>query len=516
MTSMRLRLHTTDCIILSLVAAKLLLHLFTNANYGLHRDEYLYLDQGNHLAWGYMEVPPFIGFLAFLLHGLGASPFLVRLLPTLAGVLSIFLIGRATRQLGGDPWAVAFAGLAFLMAPALLRGNSLFQPVPFNQFFWLLSAYWLVQLIRSEDHRYWWALGATAGLGVLNKYTIGLYLLALFVGILASPQRRWLKTPHPYIGLGIALLLAAPHLLWQYAHNFPALSHLEELREEQLVNVRPLNFLLEQLLFFQAGTLVWGAGLVYLLFSKRAAPYRPLGLASLLTVGLLLLLRGKAYYTIGSYTILLVFGGLALERYLKRKVWKWTIAALLTLGTLPLLPLSLYLLPNAELERYCHYLVTQIGLDAPMRWEDGKVYALPQDYADMNGWEEVAADIAEAYHDLDPEEQDNCLVFGGSYGHAGAINYYRSKYGLPKECYSMNSSYKIWIPREVDFDCMLLATDVRLDESDWFEEVQLLDSIDNPYARDPGYIYLRRQPKTDLREVWREWVAAEKAPYNFD
>ena len=28
--------------------------------YELHRDEYLYLNQGQHLAWGYLEVPPLI------------------------------------------------------------------------------------------------------------------------------------------------------------------------------------------------------------------------------------------------------------------------------------------------------------------------------------------------------------------------------------------------------------------------------------------------------------------------
>jgi len=512
---MKKQLTRTDWIILAFVMVKILIHILTNTNYSFHRDEFLYLDQGNHLAWGYMEVPPVIAFMAAFINSLGADLFVVRLFPALIGGLSIFLLGRMVKQLGGGSWAVVFACLAFLMAPSFLRSNSLFQPVSFNQFFWLLTAYWLVQLIRSENHRYWWVLGLTAGLGMMTKYSIAVYLLALFIGLLLRPHRKWWLTRHPYIALGLSLLIFLPNLLWQYQHHFPVLSHMEELRETQFVHVDALGFFTDQLFFFMGGTLIWLAGLIYLLFDKKAATYRPLGLGSLFALLIIWLLGGKSYYTIGAYSILLVFGGLAWEQYLSRKASRWALAAFLVMIVLPFLPFSLPLLPNAQMEKYCQYMVSELGMDAPMRWEDGEVYALPQDYADMNGWEEVAADIAQAFHRLSPEEQQNCLIYGGSYGHAGAINYYSKKYNIPKEAYSLNSSYMIWAPREQDFTLMLMADDVKKDGSDWFEELRLLDSIDHPYARDAGYIYLYQKPKVEVSEVWRSMVSEAKSEYGF-
>lgn len=498
------------------VLAKLLVHLFTSTNYNFHRDEYLYLDQGNHLAWGYMEVPPMIACWAAMVNSMGADLMLVRLLPALIGCGSIYLIGRIVLQLGGQHWAVCFACLAFLMSPAIMRSNSLFQPVSFNQFFWLLTAYWLVQLSRKEKPSYWWALGITAGLGILTKYSIVFYFLALLVGILLTSKRKWLTSRYPYSALLIASIIAFPNLWWQYEHNFPVMAHMEELRSSQLVHVDPAGFLLEQFFFYLGGILVWGAGLYYLFTKKEAAAYRFLGWGSVVVILIILLLSGKSYYTIGAYSILLPFGGLFWEQRLKRGAGRWTLAAYLFINVLPFLPISLPLLPNAQMEKYCQVLIDKIGLTAPMRWEDGEIYRLPQDYADMNGWEELVADMAKHYQALSPEQQSQCIIYGGSYGHAGAINYHGEAYGLDEKAVSLSSSYMIWAPREVEFEMMLIADDRRPGASEWFEETILLDSIEHPYARDPGYIYLRKTLRANISSVWLEMVQEAKAPYNFE
>ncbi len=123
---------------------KLLLHLLTNTNFGLHRDEYLYLDEGQHLAWGFFEVPPFTPFIGWLADLLGGSVFAIRLFPALAGVLIIVLACKLVQDLGGGRWAIIFTGMALLCSPALLGSNTLYQPVSFNQLFWFLSAWSLV------------------------------------------------------------------------------------------------------------------------------------------------------------------------------------------------------------------------------------------------------------------------------------------------------------------------------------------------------------------------------------
>ena len=73
---------------------KLLIHFFTNTNYGLHRDEYLYLDQGNHLGWGFMEIPPLLPVISKIVGWLGSSVFVIRLFPVLIGVTTIILAGK--------------------------------------------------------------------------------------------------------------------------------------------------------------------------------------------------------------------------------------------------------------------------------------------------------------------------------------------------------------------------------------------------------------------------------------
>ena len=89
-------------ILLPLAIFKLLLHFFTNNNYGLHRDEYLYIAESEHLSWGYMEVPPMIAFVGKIATStMGNTIFAVRLFPALIGAISIIILGLMDRDLGG-------------------------------------------------------------------------------------------------------------------------------------------------------------------------------------------------------------------------------------------------------------------------------------------------------------------------------------------------------------------------------------------------------------------------------
>ena len=137
-------------ILLALATLKMGIHLFTNTvtRYGLHRDEYLYISESDHLAWGYMEVPPMlsiIGKIAKLIFG--NTEFSVRFFPALIGAISILLIGVMVRDMGGKKYAQLIGGFGFLISPVFLGSNNLFQPVSFNQFMWLLSAFVMVRLL---------------------------------------------------------------------------------------------------------------------------------------------------------------------------------------------------------------------------------------------------------------------------------------------------------------------------------------------------------------------------------
>jgi len=500
-------------LVLSFALLKLIIHLIFIQGYGFHRDEFLYLDDGNHMDWGFMEVPPFtplIGKIAQILFG--ASLFSARIFPALVGALNVVLIGVMVKDLGGKKWALIFACTAFLISPAFLRTHHLFQPVAFNQFWWFLSAVLLVRIVKYREPRYWYFLGLVAGIGFMTKYSIVFMYLAFLVGLLVTRHRTWINTKHAHTALAIAFFIALPNLLWQYGYGWPVLKHMEELARNQLVNVSPLGFLEGQLLFHFASTIIWLGGLIYLFLPhSNLKDYRFLGWSYIFLLVILLALSGKAYYTLGIYPMLIAVGGVAWEHWLavRKRAWNYLVVFLIVGINLISLPYGIPILPIESMQKYAAYMKENWGLARPLTWEDGKVYPLPQDYADMHGWEEMAFRVAKFYHSLGEEEKKKCNIWGGSYAHAGTLNYYRQKYNLP-EVYSFVGSYLLWVPDSIEFDRQILVDDVLSLESQYFNQVQLIDSIRDPYAREKGYIYYRTDPKVDVQVAWAELVRRQR------
>lgn len=503
-------------VVIAFSLIKLFIHFLTNTNYDLHRDEYLYLVLGEHLNWGYMEVPPFIAILGKLAISLGGSLFITRLFPALIGCITLILIGVMVRDLDGKKWAQTFACLAFLISPAFLRSNTLFQPVSFNQFFWFLSAFFIVRLIRYKRPRTWYYIGLVAGLGFLTKYSIVFFFVSFLFAILLTPHRRWLKTKYPYLATGIAFLISLPNLIWQFQHNFPIAQHMTELIQTQLVNVQTFGFLKAQLITHQMALIIWMTGFLYLLLSKQLSNYRILAWIYLGVIFLLLLFSGKSYYSLGVYPMLMAVGGVAIEKLLGKRSHrlKYGLILLIIFLTIPILPYGLPILSINAMQQYSAIMKEKFSLDGPLYWEDGRLHSLPQDYADMNGWEELAVKVSKLYHSLPVADRNSCLVFGGSYSHASSLNYYREKYDLP-EVYSFVGSHLIWTPDSLTFDRQIMADDVFHTTSHYFNYIQLVDSIQNPYAREPGYIYYLTSPKIDLNDEWRKLVYERKKRFNF-
>lgn len=499
----------------TLVLLKLLIHGITGGNYGLHRDAFLYLAMGDHPAFGYVSVPPFTGMLAFLLNQLGGDGiFWVRLLPALAGAGSLLVIGLLVREFGGRAWAVLIAGLAFLLSPAFLRSNLLFQPVSFNQFFWLLSAYVVVRMLGRNDPRYWLPLGILWGVAFLNKYSIVFLALGFGIALTLTPARVLFRSRYLLYGALAGLAIVTPNLLWQYAHNWPVITHMRTLHETQLVNVNISDFLTMQLLMNFHALAVWLAGLVFLLFLKAGRPYRALGYTFLAVLAILILLRGKHYYSLGLYTPLFAAGGYALEHYFAPRLRGVmpAVAASMFLLMLPLVPFSL---PVLSLESMVAYgrATAPYGLDGALRWEDGRVHALPQDYADMTGWQELGGIVARTYLHLSPEEQARCRIYAENYGQAGAIRYYGRRFGLP-EPVSFSDNFLLWAPDSIRGDILIYVNDEVEEISYFFSDVRLAGTIGDPHARESGLqVYLCRGPRNRFDDFYHAKVAELKRGY---
>lgn len=498
-----------NTLLVGLALIKLLIHFTTNTGYGFHRDEFLYLDESRHLGWGFLEVPPLTPLIGRIVTALfGDSLFAVRLFPALAGAAMVILIGLMVKEMGGKKWAILVACAAYILSPSFLRSGTLFQPVCFDQFWWFLSAFLLVKAVRRDDRKYWVGLGIAAGLGWMNKYAIAFWIFSLFIGLLISPGRRVLLSKNPLIAFGIALGIALPNLFWQYSYRFPVVHHMTDLAATQLVHVEPTGFLMSQLLMQFAGFLVWIPGVIWLLAARSGRDFRYLGYGYLILLALLLFLSGKDYYALGAYPALMAAGGVAVEQWTSGRMAFLRYAILLLVVGLDLtaLPMGVPILSIERMEKYCDRLA-KYGVE--QRWEDGRLYPVPQDYADMQGWEEMAANVSKKYHALSRDQQSTCLIYGGGYHHAGALNYYRKKYDLP-EAYSMNSSYLLWIPDHIHFDNMILLDNVWEDSSAYFSYHEFIDSTHHPYARDNGYVFYRSQPKVNADSVIANLIRRER------
>ncbi|WP_167856512.1 glycosyltransferase family 39 protein [Hymenobacter metallicola] len=477
--------------------------------YELHRDEFLHLDQGSHLAAGYVSVPPLSAWVAALIQLLGNSEFWVHFFPALFGALTLAVVWAAVHELGGGLYAKILAATAVLLS-ALVRLNLLFQPNSFDVLAWTTAYYCLLRVVRGGQRRWLVALGVTLGLGMLNKYNVVFWAAGVVPALLLTPQRRLLTRPRTYLAVAVALLVFLPNLLWQYRHGWPVLWHMQELQRSQLVHVERADFFKEQLLFFFNSLAVLVAAAVGLVRFAPLRPYRFVGLAVLFSLLLFGAMRAKAYYAIGLYPILLAVGSVYLEHVLQHDWRRYLRPALLLLIGLLFLPLLRVAFPlqTPEEIRQNPGVYEQLGL---LRWEDGKNHELPQDFADMISWREMAGLALQGYRQLTPAEQEHLLIITDNYGEAGALNFYN--HGRMPPAVSYNADYVYWFPPLEGVRVVMLVTedDLEADDAVHFASSQLIGRVQNPLAREKGtLVYLLRGPDAAIIAEVRQQVQSEQ------
>jgi hypothetical protein len=467
--------------------------------YELQRDEYLYLDYGHHLAWGYIEVPPLTALQSWLSLELGGGFFWVKFWPLLWGSLTIYTVVKLAKQLGGRPWAQALAGVCYLTT-AYGRLNLLFQPNSFEVFSFTLATYLLVRHAQPDGrprHLYW--LGLVLGLGVLNKYTTFFFAAAIVAALLLTAPRTFGRRPIWGAG-GIALLVAAPTLLWQLRHGLPFRHHMALLHDTQLVNVSAAGFWREQLLLCIAALVVWVPGLWAALRGQPAPASRVVGLLYVGGLLILTLLHGKGYYSLGYYPALFAVGAVWWQSRVAHRLGL-QIALLvlpLLLGALTLLSIYPILSPPAMARFGQRPMQQKLGFN---RWEDGQLHPLPQDFADMLGWQELADKTYRAYQALPDSTRAFTLIKCDNYGQAGAINYYNRNRAMPAAT-SFNGSYLHWFPAAPAHPwrhLLLVGEGHPMELTPYFQEFRKVGEITNPYAREVGTtIYLGTRPTPAL------------------
>ncbi|MFT4741742.1 MAG: hypothetical protein ACI9L9_002536 [Marivirga sp.] len=480
-------------IILSLTLFKLIMQCLGNQHYGFHRDELLHLSVSEHLAWGYMEFPPMIAALGSLSHWLFDYSLVgVRLLPTLAGASILVLCCLMAIELGGGKKAVLLAGICILVFIPFYRNHTLFQPVVFDQLFWTLGFYFMIKYMNTGHKKFLLFIGITLGLGLLTKYTILVWGLGIFTGLLFYQKGSLFKNKWLYISASLAVLLFLPNLLWQIANDLPLLKHLKALNESQLEGISPWSFLLEQLaLPFTFTISLIGIGGFF--FDDKLKKYKMLGITALIIFASMWLLHAKAYYVFALYPLLFAAGAVRLSRLLSTKpTWVYATVILCLLPPLYFIPEATPIMP---IEKFIRYK----GLEA----KEGRI-ALTSDYADMFGWEEQVELVDSVYRSLTPEDKKNSVLWAENYGEAGALKILGKKYGLPDPI-CRHGSFWLWGYGNENAAVWISLGNEKAAVEAVFEEVTLVKIITHPYAiaEENGIpLYIGRKPKVNIPKWW--------------
>lgn len=491
------------------ILLKFVLQYFAiNPVYELHRDEYLHLDLGRHLAWGYTSVPPLTGLISSVILLLGKSVFWVKFFPALFGALVIWVVWKIVEELNGGLFAKSLAATGVLFS-VFVRINILYQPNSVDFLCWTLLFFTLLKYFKTSENRWLYFSALVFALGILNKYNIGFLLLGLVPAVLITPKRDVFKNKHLWLAALLALVLVLPNIIWQINHGLPVVTHMKTLVSTQLVNVDRTGFLTEQLGFFAGSLLLILLAFLSFFTYQPHKTYRVFLYTFVFTMVIFTYLRAKAYYAIGLYPVFIAFGSVYLEKLLSHGWLRYLrIPAILTpvLVFIPIIPIMLPVYsPEQILEK--KELFDKYGVN---RWEDGKVHNLPQDYADMLGWKELANLVDSAFTLVDDKE--HTIIHCDNYGEAGAINYYSAQNYT--EALSINADYIFWYPLDKFEIKNVILVQFRDDddpernrERAFFEEVSLVGSIQNPNAREAGTcVYLLKGAKVSVNNILREEI----------
>ena len=468
----------------------LVVELAVSARYGLHRDELYFLSCARHLAWGYVDQPPLVPAVAWLMNALvGPFAWALRLLPALAGAAAVVLSGLMARELGGGRCAQTIATVAAATSAELLAAFHLLSTTAFDCLFWELICWLTLRLLRTREARLLVAIGAVTGVALLNKWNVVFLAAALAVGLACGHHRRLLWSKHALIGAVVVLAILSPDLIWNAQHEWAQVAMLRSLHSENSTLGASVVFLPAQLIVVgPVLAFLWIGGLVRL---WRDSVGRPLAIAYVVLALWFTLSGAKPYYLAGIYFALFAAGGvMAEERLLRRgrpqRVRGWV--TLMVAGGVVALPLTLPVLPQSSLPT------------GP--WEG----QINKDLSATVGWPLFVRQVAGIADGLPPSQRSRLVLFTGDYGAAGAIDLYGARYHLPPAV-SGHNTYWWWGPDRSPNDSTTIAINLpRLFLKTMFWNVSLVAAVRTPggvWTEERGDpIYLCTHQRRSWSSVW--------------
>jgi len=503
--------YEKNIILICFILVKFLIqYSLISPEYELQRDEFLHIDQANHLALGYFSVPPVTSWISYIIKLLGNTVFWIKFFPTLFGALTILLVWKTIEELKGNLFALIL-GASCVTFSVLFRLNTLFQPNSLDVLCWTSLSYFIIKYLNSNQTKWIYLIAFTFAIGFLNKYNIIFLVLGIIPSLLLTAERKIFRNKNLYFGIGLAFIIISPNIIWQFNNHFPVVHHLHELSETQLVNVDRWSFIRSQFLFFPGTLIVVFFGLFALLKQQKFKKYRLFFWTFFIIISIFLFLKAKDYYAIGVYPIYFAFGSVYISTLLENEIGKILKPIFILLVVVCFIPIYRVAFPNKSPEYIVNHpdKYRKFGM---LTWEDGKEHQLPQDFADMLGWKELAKKVDSVYMTI--PNPKNTLILCDNYGQAGAINYY-SKKGI--RAVTFNADYINWFDFETKYYHLIRIKNAWEKENEWtetspyFENACIADSITNKYAREYGTtIFSFMNAKIDINERIKKEVEEVK------
>src|SRR5580700_4902121 len=486
----------TETIALTLIAvAVAIAHLLTNSRYGFHRDEFQFLSDARHLDWGYVAYPPFTPFVERISLGIfGLSMVGLRLASVIAQSIAIVVTGLMARELGGGKLAQIAASLSVALTALPLFEGTEFQYTTFDYLWWVLIAWCVIRLLQSGNPRWWLAIGAIAGIGLMTKYLILFYILSVLAGFLLTRARRYFLNRYFLAALALTVLICLPNLLWQVHHHFISYQFLQSIHKRDVGEGRAKGFVSQQ--FWICTNLfaapLWMAGLIAFLRSSR---YRALAFMYLLPMAFLFLSKARGYYLAAAYPMLIAMGSVVGETWLARlnTGWRRTVEIAFFTGL-------------AGFGAYICAIVLPIAASGPLMR-----FALNNngDLREEIGWDEMVRTVAGIRYSLPPEQQAHLGITTGNYGEYGAIEILGRAYGLPEPIGTTNSEWLRGYPTTAPTTLIVLG--LRADQANaLFTGCSLAghngnsEGVRNEESQFHPDIFVCGPPRIPWPELWKE------------
>jgi len=229
-------------LLISIAAVFALGHILTNGRYGFHRDELQFLSDARHLDWGFVAYPPFTPFIERVgLTLFGFSLIGLRLFSVIAQAAVIVVSGLMARDLGGSRLAKIATALSVGLSGLPIFEATEFQYTSFSFLWWVLACWFTIRLLKTENPRWWIAIGAAIGLGLMTKYSLVFFVAGLLTGLALSRARRYFVNRWFWGGVLVALVIFSPNILWLARHDFVSYHFLQHIHARDVAEGRQMG-----------------------------------------------------------------------------------------------------------------------------------------------------------------------------------------------------------------------------------------------------------------------------------